>query len=62
MPSGTNPIEDIAIELFEKLGYQYIYAPDIAPDKVNGKAREGALGYSETPLPITISGEVRVEI
>lgn len=38
-----------AIELFEKLGEQYVYAPDIAPDKVNGEAREGALGYSETP-------------
>ncbi|MCF8053726.1 MAG: hypothetical protein K9K75_00650 [Deltaproteobacteria bacterium] len=25
-------IETFAIELFEKLGYQYIYAPDIAPD------------------------------
>jgi len=25
-------IEDLAIELFEKLGYQYIYAPSIAPD------------------------------
>jgi len=27
-----NEIENFAIELFEKLGYQYIYAPDIAPD------------------------------
>ena len=25
-------IEKFAIELLEKLGYQYIYAPDIAPD------------------------------
>ncbi|MGB7001728.1 MAG: HsdR family type I site-specific deoxyribonuclease [Halobacteriota archaeon] len=25
-------IEDLAIELLEKQGYQYIYAPDIAPD------------------------------
>lgn len=25
-------IETFAIELFEKLGYQYVYAPDIAPD------------------------------
>ncbi|HSW63499.1 MAG TPA: type I restriction endonuclease subunit R [Dissulfurispiraceae bacterium] len=25
-------IEGLAIELFEKLGYQYVYAPDIAPD------------------------------
>ena len=35
-------IEDFAIKLFERLGYSYIYAPDIAPDKVNGEAREGA--------------------
>ena len=25
-------IEDLAIALLEKQGYQYIYAPDIAPD------------------------------
>ena len=25
-------IEEFAIELLEKQGYQYIYAPDIAPD------------------------------
>jgi type I restriction enzyme R subunit len=25
-------IETFAIELFEKLGYQYVYGPDIAPD------------------------------
>jgi len=27
-----NIIESFAIELFDKLGYEYIYAPDIAPD------------------------------
>jgi type I restriction enzyme R subunit len=27
-----NTIEAFAIELFEKLGYDYVYAPDIAPD------------------------------
>ena len=27
-----NTIESFAIELFEKLGYDYVYAPDIAPD------------------------------
>ncbi|AGL00542.1 type I restriction endonuclease subunit R [Desulfoscipio gibsoniae] len=27
-----NAIEEFAIELLEKAGYQYIYAPDIAPD------------------------------
>ena len=40
-------IEDFAIKLFERLGYSYVYAPDIAPDKVNGEAREGALGHGE---------------
>jgi type I restriction enzyme R subunit len=44
-----NQIEKFAIELFEKLGYQYVYAQDIAPN-------------SETPLPITISGEMRVDV
>ncbi len=42
-------IEDFAIKLFERLGYSYVYAPDIAPDKVNGEAREGALGHGEQP-------------
>jgi len=42
-------IEEFAIKLFERLGYSYIYAPDIAPDKVNGEARDGALGYGEQP-------------
>ena len=27
-----NAIEKFAIELFERLGYQYVYGPDIAPD------------------------------
>ncbi len=27
-----NTIEEFAIKLLERLGYQYIYAPDIAPD------------------------------
>lgn len=30
-----NTIESFAIELLEKLGYTYIYAPDIAPDSEN---------------------------
>ena len=45
-----NTIETFCIELLEKQGYEYIYAPDIAPDKVNGEAREGALGYSDKTL------------
>ena len=27
-----NTIEEFTIELLERLGYQYIYAPDIAPE------------------------------
>jgi type I restriction enzyme R subunit len=42
-------IEDFAIKLFERLGYSYVYGPDIAPDKVNGEARDGALGHGEQP-------------
>ena len=33
-----NTIEEFAIELLERLGYQYIYAPDIAHDLPAGKA------------------------
>jgi type I restriction enzyme R subunit len=32
-------IEDFAIGLFERLGYRYIYAPDIAPDGDNPERR-----------------------
>jgi type I restriction enzyme R subunit len=34
-PITENTIESFAIELLEKLGYAYIYAPDIAPDGEN---------------------------
>jgi len=30
-----NVIENFCIELLEKQGYEYIYAPDIAPDSDN---------------------------
>ena len=30
-----NSIEDLAIELFKQLGYEYVYAPTIAPDSDN---------------------------
>jgi hypothetical protein len=39
-------IETFAIELLEKLGYQYVYAPDIAPD-------------SETPERERFEGKTR---
>lgn len=29
---NENAIEQLAISLLQDLGYQYIYAPDIAPD------------------------------
>ncbi|NDU79979.1 MAG: hypothetical protein G3I11_01335 [Ferrovum sp.] len=29
---SESAIEDFAIKLFERLGYSYVYAPDIAPD------------------------------
>jgi len=33
-----NTIEEFTIELLEHLGYQYIYAPDIAPDASTSSA------------------------
>ena len=38
-------IEKFAIELLEKQGYQYIYAPSVAPDISVSKVQAG----SETP-------------
>ncbi len=32
MKITENTIEQFTIELLERLGYQYVYAPDIAPD------------------------------
>ncbi len=45
-----NTIENFCIKLLEKQGYEYIYAPNIAPDNVNGEAREGVLRYGNNPL------------
>jgi len=30
-----NAIEEFCVELLEKQGYEYIYAPDLAPDSDN---------------------------
>ncbi len=49
-------LTEFAIKLFECLGYDYIHAPDIAPDKVNGEAREGALGHGDGPDSATGAG------
>ena len=35
-------IEDFAIKLFERLGYDYIHAPDIAPDSENAERHDYA--------------------
>ena len=42
-----NTIEEFAIELLERLGYQYIYAPDIAPEfPSDGGVPEGRGGLN----------------
>ncbi len=50
-------IEDLATELFEKPGYQYIYAPSIAPDS-EAPERER---FENVLLLKLMSGEVRVD-
>lgn len=49
-------IEDFAIKLFERLGFDYIHAPDVAPD---GDTPERSR-YDEVLLPKLMSGEVGV--
>ena len=46
---NEDAIETLAIERLQALGYEYIHGAVITPDKVNGEAREGALGYSTSP-------------
>jgi type I restriction enzyme R subunit len=46
---AESDIEVLAIDSLQALGYEYIHGAVIAPDKVNGEAREGALGYSAYP-------------
>jgi type I restriction enzyme, R subunit len=48
-------IENFAINLFEKLGYEYIYAPDIAHD---GESPERK-GYEEVLLTERLKGAIR---
>jgi type I restriction enzyme, R subunit len=43
---NEDAIETLAIERLKALGFSYLYGPDIAPDKVNGEARGGALVHS----------------
>ena len=53
-------VEQHAIELLEKLGYQYIYGPDIAPDRVEDSSSPLPLGEGMTnmtaPLPLGEAG------
>jgi type I restriction enzyme R subunit len=46
---NEDAIETLVIERLQALGYEYIHGAVITPDKVNGEAREGALGYSTSP-------------
>lgn len=49
MKLSESAIEDFAIKLFERLGYDTIHAPDIAPD-------------GDNRLSLLMSGEVRVAL
>jgi len=42
-------LEQLTLEWFQSIGYDYICGYDIAPDKENGEARESALGYGDSP-------------
>ncbi len=50
-----NTIEEFSIELLERLGYQYIYAPDIAHD---GEKPERA-SYTEVLLTERLQNAIR---
>ena len=47
-------IETFAIKLFERLGYEYLYAPDIAPDGAHPERRR----YDE----VVLGGRLRTAI
>ncbi len=49
-----NIIEEFCIELLEKKGYEYIYAPDIAPDSNNPQRRS----FEEVLLPNRLSDAI----
>ncbi len=57
-----NTIEEFAIELLERLGYQYIYAPDIAPDASTSSAtgeRSERNSYEEVLLSERLQNAIR---
>ena len=55
-----NTIEEFAIELLEHLGYQYIYAPDIAPDIENQNSPiENRKSYEDVLLTERLQNAIR---
>ena len=59
---NENSIEDFAIKLLERLGYDYIYAPTIAPDASTGSATGENIerdSYEEVLLNSRIAEAVR---
>jgi len=50
-----NSIEEFAIDLLEKLGYDYIYAPDIAPDSDNPKRNS----FEDVLLPEALKSAIK---
>jgi len=42
-------LEKLCRDWFKSIGYDYVRGYGVAPDKVNGEAREGALGYGDSP-------------
>ncbi|MCF8374318.1 MAG: type I restriction endonuclease subunit R [Bacteroidales bacterium] len=50
-----NSIEELTIELLEQLGYQYIYAPEMAPD--GGQAERDS--YEQVLLPGRLQSAIR---
>jgi type I restriction enzyme R subunit len=51
-----NTIENFCIKLLEKQGYEYIYAPDIAPDSDNPLRNS----FEEVILPNRLNNAVEV--
>ena len=43
-------LENLCLDWFREGGWDVMHGPDIAPDKVNGEARESTLGCSATPM------------
>ena len=48
-------IEEYTIQLLEKLGYEYIYAPNIAPDSLNPQRTS----FSEIIFPKRVKSAIK---